>query len=73
MTQQAHYEDLPDLLDVTETARFLRISRAAAYEAIRSRLIPSLRIGRRIVVPKARLLSVIEQLTREGGDPERNR
>lgn len=37
---------------VDETARILGISRAHAYELIARRELPSLRLGRRIVIPK---------------------
>ena len=45
---------------VAEAARLLGIGRNLAYELVRSGQIPSLRLGRRIVVPKGafdRLLS----------------
>lgn len=51
----------PDVLTVQEAARILRISRNATYEAIRLGVLPALRIGRRILVPKRaleRLLSL---------------
>ena len=40
---------------VVEVAELLGISRNSAYEAIRRGEIPVLRIGRRVVVPRARL------------------
>ena len=43
------------VLTVEETAKELRISRNGAYEAIRRNEIPSIKIGRRIVVPRAAL------------------
>jgi excisionase family DNA binding protein len=42
-----------DTLLVSEVQRRLRISRNSVYEAIARREIPSLRFGRRIVVPRA--------------------
>ena len=36
---------------VEEAARFLGIGRTAAYEAVRTGQIPSLRIGKRILIP----------------------
>ncbi len=42
-------------LTVTETARELGISRAAAYAAVHAGAIPVVRIGRRMVVPQAAL------------------
>lgn len=42
-------------LTVEEAAKILGISRAFAYEAVRRGEVPSIRIGRRILVPKAAL------------------
>ena len=53
-------QELPPVLTVPEVARVLRISRGAAYEAIRSGAVPgAILIGRTIRVPRtavARLL-----------------
>jgi excisionase family DNA binding protein len=51
----AKLESFPDVLTVQEAARILRLGRNAAYEAIRRGEIPSLRIGRRIVIPRTGL------------------
>jgi excisionase family DNA binding protein len=40
---------------VEEVAQLLGISRSFAYEAVQKGLVPSMRIGRRILVPKAAL------------------
>ncbi len=40
---------------VEETAKLLGISRSSAYEAVHRGEVPSMRIGRRILVPKAAL------------------
>lgn len=50
---------LPPVLTVDELARFMRISRGAAYEAIRANEIPHIRIGRTIRVPRAALLALL--------------
>jgi excisionase family DNA binding protein len=42
-------------LTVEEAATLLGISRAFAYEAVNAGTIPSIRIGHRILVPKAAL------------------
>lgn len=44
-----------ETLTVAEAAQVLGISRGAAYRAVRAGDIPSLRIGERIVVPRAAL------------------
>ncbi len=40
------------VLRIDEVAKLLRISRAGAYEAARSKVFPTIKIGRRILVPK---------------------
>lgn len=61
-------------LTVEEAGALLGISRAFAYEAVRRGEIPSIRIGRRVLVPKAalrRMLGVDEDETRPStGPPE---
>jgi excisionase family DNA binding protein len=42
---------LRQTLTVEETARILRISRNSAYEAARTGAIPTIKIGRRVLVP----------------------
>jgi excisionase family DNA binding protein len=43
------------VVTVKEAAAMLRISRGSAYEAVRRKEIPSLRVGRRLLVPLAAL------------------
>jgi len=52
-----------------ETARLLRIGRGTVYEQIRLGNIPSLRMGRRILVPKAALLKMLEPVKGDGSHP----
>ena len=53
--------DEPLVLTVEETAELLRISRGSAYEAVRTGVIPSISIGRRILIPRQLLLDAITQ------------
>jgi excisionase family DNA binding protein len=59
-------------LTVEEAAATLGISRAFAYEAVRRGEIPSIRIGRRVLVPQAALARMLgDQEEREGSrEPE---
>jgi excisionase family DNA binding protein len=52
-------DDLPATLTVEEAARYLRISRALAYEGVRNGSIPSWRIGRRVLIPTRKLLALL--------------
>lgn len=62
-----------DLLVLTpaETARLLRIGRATCYEQIRLGVIPSIRCGRRILVPRAALIKMLEGVKGDDSRPEK--
>ena len=57
MDSAEHME--PRTYSVPEAARILGICRAAAYAAARTGELPSIRIGKRVVVPKATLDEMI--------------
>ena len=55
---------LPDpatepVLSVERAGSFMGLGRSAAYDAVRRGDLPSLRIGRRVVVPTARLRALL--------------
>ena len=58
-----NYDDLPLTLTVQEVGEVLGISRAAAYELVRSKGFPHMRIGTRILVPKDKFIQWIEDQT----------
>ena len=47
------------VLTVEEAAVVLRLSRGTAYQAVRRGDIPTIRIGRRLLVPRARLMAML--------------
>ena len=47
-------------ITVTEAARLLGISRAMAYECVRAGEIPSIKLGTRILIPRHRLLELLD-------------
>ena len=57
------YDELPLMLSVPEVAAVLGISRAGAYELVRSDGFPTLKIGSRIVVPKEKFIEWIDEKT----------
>lgn len=59
MRAPSHSSHLPATLTVERAAEFLNISRGLAYQAIATNDLPSIRIGRRILVPTARLLELL--------------
>jgi excisionase family DNA binding protein len=48
------------VLTVTEVGQLLAVSRAFAYELVARGELPVIRLGRRIVVPKAALLAMVD-------------
>ena len=57
------YQDLPLTLTAPEVGEVLGISRAAAYELVRSKGFPHMKIGTRILVPKDKFIQWIEEQT----------
>ena len=61
------YDELPLMLSVPEVAAVLGISRAGAYELVRSDCFPALKIGSRIVVPKEKFIEWVNAQTLGNG------
>ena len=57
------YDDLPLMLSVPDLVDVLGISRAGAYELVKSEGFPSLHIGNRVLVPKEELIAWIKANT----------
>jgi excisionase family DNA binding protein len=53
---------------VEEVAQVLGVSRGSAYEGVRTGALPSLRLGRRVLVPVPALLSLLGATTTEECD-----
>ena len=56
-----NYENLPAVLNANQLAAALGISRAGAYQLLNTGTFPTLRIGKRLLVPKDKLIDWIEQ------------
>ena len=61
-----NFESYPDILNANQLAEILGISRASAYQLLHMDSFPTLRIGKRMLVPKEKLMLWIDQHT--GGD-----
>ena len=61
-----NYADLPLTLTAPEVGEVLGISRAAAYELVRSKGFPHIRVGNRILVPKDKFIDWIADNTEVG-------
>ena len=60
-TTFTNYDQLPLALCAEEVAQVLGISRAGAYTLMHSKGFPVLKVGKRLVVPKDKLLAWVEQ------------
>ena len=49
----------PKVITVERAGEILQISRASAYQAVALGEIPSIRIGRRLLVPRAKLMAML--------------
>jgi len=54
-------KDYRAVLTVNETAQLLGISRNAAYQGVRCGEIPSVKVGKRILVPKIAFDKMLDQ------------
>ena len=61
-----NYDDLPAVLNANQLATALGIYRAGAYQLLNTGTFPTLRIGKRLLVPKDKLINWIEQNTGGG-------
>lgn len=68
MTQDL--DSLPPTLTVDQAAEVLGISRSSAYRAASASEIPTLRIGRRILVPTAKLRALLQVPTGRVQSPD---
>lgn len=57
---QLTLDGLPDVLTIPEAAEVLRLGRNTAYDLARMGRIPTVRMGRRLLVPKFRLLKLLQ-------------
>jgi len=55
------------VLTVGETARLLRLSKTTVYDQIRQGSVPSIRLGKRILIPRAALMRKLEEASGKVG------
>ena len=62
------FEELPLMLSVPDVASVLGISRAGAYELVKEKGFPSQTIGSRILIPRDKLVTWIDENSSHGGE-----
>ena len=63
MTNYTSMEQLPITLSANQVAQVLGISRANAYTLMHSKGFPTIKIGKRMIVPKNKLIEWMEKQT----------
>lgn len=63
MTNYTSLDQLPITLSASQVAQVLGISRANAYTLMHSKGFPTIQIGKRMVVPKNKLMEWMERQT----------
>ncbi len=58
--QNVKNSDLPMTLRVDDVAKILGISRAGAYNLVKSKDFPSIEVGRRLIIPTKQFLEWLE-------------
>ncbi len=60
------YDDLPLFLNAESIAKLLGIGKASAYELMNEKDFPTVRIGKRMIVPKDQFLNWVNEHTQGG-------
>ncbi len=63
-------DDNKAVLSVSEAAKILNLSRNSAYEGVKRGEIPCIRVGKRLLVPRAALEKMLTQVNKKTSDPE---
>ena len=63
----AHYDELPLFLNAEIVAKLLGSGQASAYELMHEKDFPSIRIGKRLVVPRDKFIAWVEKHSVGGG------
>ena len=62
-TTYTNIKDLPLTLNAREAAGVLRISKSKVYELARTESFPAVRIGKRVVIPRDKLIEWMNDQT----------
>lgn len=69
--KEAEMEDERLTLTVEEAAKMLGIGRNLCYERVKTGDLPSIKIGRRILIPRRALEKFLEQAGKDKGGPQK--
>ena len=61
------YEDLPLFLNVNDLSKAIGIAPSSCYELMHEKDFPSIRIGKRLVVPREKFIEWVDEQSKGGG------
>ncbi len=61
------YEDLPLFLNVNDLSKAIGIAPSSCYELMHEKDFPSIRIGKRLVVPREKFIKWVDEQSKGGG------
>ena len=61
------YEDLPLFLNVNDLSKAIGIAPSSCYELMHEKDFPSIRIGKRLVVPRKKFIEWVDEQSKGGG------
>ena len=61
------YEDLPLFLNVNDLSKALGIAPSSCYELMHEKDFPSIRIGKRLVVPREKFIEWVDEQSKGSG------
>lgn len=56
----AMFAEYPDVVDIDDLQRMLRIGRSSAYDILQKGLIKTVRIGKRYIIPKQSVITFLK-------------
>ena len=65
-TEATSFDELPLVLNVSDVASIMAISKVSAYELVKSNGFPVVRVGRRIKIPKAAFVEWLNDQSKKG-------
>ena len=62
------YEDLPLFLNVNDLSKAIGIAPSSCYELMHEKDFPSIRIGKRLVVPREKFIKWVDEQSKGGAN-----
>ena len=68
MKEQTNFPNIPNCLTADDVQAILKISRAGVYTLMHREDFPTIRIGKRMLVPEDKFVQWLDEQSRRGGE-----